>query len=120
LVGPDKGRFFWLFEERRRLLGAGVFGDSLGAFADSVLGQLSGKEKSDSSLDLPTGDGASLVVVSEAGSFSGDTFEDVIHERVHDTHRLGADSGIGVNLLEHLVDVDAVRFLPPALLLLLI
>jgi hypothetical protein len=31
-----------------------------------------------------------------------------VDERVHDGHRLGGDTGIGVHLLEHLVDVDLV------------
>ena len=39
------------------LLGAGVLGDGLGALRDGVLGQLSGEEEPDSSLDLPGGDG---------------------------------------------------------------
>ena len=30
-------------------------------------------------------------------------------ERVHDGHALGGDAGVGVHLLEHLVDVDLVR-----------
>ena len=34
--------------------------------------------------------------------------EDVVDERVHDPHGLGADAGVGVDLLEHLVDVDLV------------
>ena len=71
------------------LLGAGVLGNSLGSLRDSVLGKLSWKEKPDSSLDLPGGDGGTLVVVSQTGSLSCNAFEDVIHERVHDRHGLG-------------------------------
>ena len=83
-----------------------------------MLGQLSGEEKSHGSLDLPRSDGASLVVVSKTAGFSRDTLEDVVHERVHDRHSLGGDTGVRVDLLQHLVDVDGVRFLPPPLLLL--
>ena len=39
------------------LLGAGVFGDGLGAFADCVLGELTGQQKPDGGLNLPAGDG---------------------------------------------------------------
>ena len=47
------------------LLGAGVFGDGLGAFRHGVLGQFTGEEKTDGSLDLPAGDGGSFVVMSQ-------------------------------------------------------
>ena len=100
------------------LLGGGVFGDSLGSFRYGVLGQLTGEEQSHGSLDLPRGDGASLVVVSETAGFSGDALKDVVHERVHDGHGFGGDASVGVDLLEHLVDVDGVGFLPLPLLLL--
>ena len=39
------------------LLGAGVLGDSLGTFRDSVFGQFTGEEEPDGGLDLPGGDG---------------------------------------------------------------
>ena len=83
-----------------------------------MLGQLTGKEQPDGGLDFPGGDGGPLVVVGQTGSFSGDSLENVIDERVHDGHGLGGNTGIGVNLLEHLVDVDGVGFTPllPALL----
>ena len=104
---------------RHTLLGGSVLGDGLGSFRDGVLSQLSGEEESDSRLDLPRGDGGPLVVVGQTGSFSGDSLENVIDERVHDGHGLGGNTGIGVNLLEHLVDVDGVGFTPllPALLI---
>ena len=35
--------------------------------------------------------------------------EDVVDERVEDRHGLGRDAGVGVHLLEDLVDVDLVR-----------
>jgi len=82
-----------------------------------VLGQLAGQQETDSGLDLPRGDGGPLVVVGETAGLSGDALEDVVHERVHDAHGLGGDAGVGVHLLQHLVDVDGVGFLPPALLL---
>jgi len=102
------------------LLGACVFGDCLGALTDGVLGQLSREKEADCGLYFAAGDGASLVVVGEAGSFGGDSFENVIYEGVHDAHGLGADSGVGVYLFEDLVDVDGIGFLPPLLLLFLV
>ena len=66
------------------LLGAGVFGYGFGAFRDGVFGQLTRQKETDSGLDFPTGDGASLVVVGEARGFGSNAFEDVVHERVHD------------------------------------
>ena len=101
------------------LLGAGVLGHSLGSFGHGVLGQLSGEEETDSSLDLSGCDCASSVVVSQSGGLGGDALEDVIHEGVHDGHGFGADSSVGVDLLQDFVDVDGVRFPPPPLLLLL-
>ena len=102
------------------LLGAGVLGDGLGALRDGVLGQLSGQEEPDGGLDLPGGDGGPLVVVGELAGLGGDALEQVVDERVHDAHGLGGDTGVGVHLLENLVDVDGIRFLPLLVLLLLV
>ena len=102
----------------KNLLGAGVFGDSLGTFRDGMFGQFTGQQKPDGSLDLPGGDGGSLVVVSKTGSFSSDTFEDIVDEGVHDAHGLGGDTSVGVDLFQDLVDVDSIRFLTLAVLLL--
>ena len=95
------------------LLGGGVLGDSLGALGHGVLGQLTGEEQTDGGLDLPRGNGGPLVVVSQTAGLGGDALEDVVHERVHDGHGLGGDTGVGVDLFQHLVDVDGVRLPPP-------
>ena len=100
------------------LLAGGVLGDGLGSFTDGVLGQLTRQQETDGGLDLPGGDGASLVVVGKTAGLGRDALEDVVHEGVHDGHSLGRDSSVGVDLLQHLVDVDAVAFLSPPLLLL--
>lgn len=110
---------------RRRIgftdsLGAGVLGDGLCAFTDGVLGEFTGQQEPDGCLHLPGCDGGALVVVGQAGSFGGDTFEDVVHERVHDRHGLTGDTGVRVDLLQHLVDVNGVTLLPLVLLLLLV
>jgi len=102
----------------KRLLGRRVLGDGLGALRHGVLGQFTREEKTDSRLDLPRGDGGALVVVSQTRGLRGNALEDVVHEAVHDRHGLAGDPGVGVNLLEHLVDVDSVGLLPPLLLLL--
>ena len=104
--------------EVRGLLGRSVLGDGLSAFRHGVLGQFSWQQEADGGLDLPGGDGGTLVVVGQAGGFCSNALEDVVHERVHDGHGLGRDTSVRVHLLQHLVDVDAVALLPPALLLL--
>ena len=95
------------------LLGAGVLGDSLGSLTDGVLGQFSGKEETDSGLDLPTGDGGPLVVMGETGGLGSDSLKDVVDKAVHDGHGFAGHTSVGVNLFQHLVDVNAVGFLPP-------
>ena len=84
-----------------------------------MLGQFTGQKETDCSLDLPAGDGGALVVVCKAGSLGSNTLKDVVHERVHDGHGLGGNASVRVDLLQHLVDVDAVGLLPAALLLLI-
>ncbi len=77
-----------------------------------MLGELTGQEEADSSLDLPRRNGGFLVDVGEFGGLVGDALEDVVDERVHDAHGFGGDTSVGVDLLQHLVDVDAVSLLP--------
>uniref|UniRef100_A0A3Q2WE28 Uncharacterized protein n=1 Tax=Haplochromis burtoni TaxID=8153 RepID=A0A3Q2WE28_HAPBU len=79
---------------------------------------LTGEKQANCGLDLPGGDGGALVVVGQAGGFSGDTLEDVIDERIHDAHGLRRDAGVGVDLLQNLVHVDGVALLPGLSLLL--
>jgi hypothetical protein len=85
-----------------------------------VLGEFPGKEEPDRGLDLSGGDGRPLVVVSQTTGLAGDPLEQVVDERVHDGHGLGADPGVGMNLLEDLVDVDGVRLLSLGLASLLV
>ena len=102
------------FEKKKRLnslFAAGVLGHSLGALTDCVFGQFSREVEPDGSLDFTAGDGVLLVVVSQAGGLGGDTLKDVVHERVHDAHGLAGDTGVGVHLLQHLVNVDGVALL---------
>jgi len=83
-----------------------------------VLGQLSRQDETDSSLHLSAGDGRSLVVVSQTGSLCGDSLENIVDKAVHDAHGLAGDTSVWVHLLQHLVDVDAITFLPLSFLLL--
>ena len=102
------------------LLGRGVLGDGLGALRDGMLGQLTGQEQPHGGLDFPGGDGGSLIVVGKTGGLCGDALKEVVDERVHDGHGFGADASVGMNLLQDLVDVDGVGFLPLLALLLAI
>ena len=58
--------------------------------------------------------------MSKTGSLSSNSLKEIIDKRVHDAHGLGGDTSVRVDLLQHLVDVDGIRFLPSLLLLLLI
>jgi len=77
-----------------------------------MLSEFTGQQESDGGLDFAGGDGGPLVVVGQSGGFSGDSLENVVDEGVHDGHGLGGDTGIGVDLFQHLVDVDRERLLP--------
>jgi hypothetical protein len=100
------------------LLGAGVLGDCLGAFRHGVLGQLTGQKQTDGRLDFPASDGRTLVVVGKTRRLSSDALENVVDETVHDRHGFRGDASVGVDLLQHFVDVNGVALLPLALLLL--
>ena len=84
------------------LLRAGVLRHGFGSFRDGVLSQLSGQKEPDGSLDLPRGDGGPLVVVSELAGLSSNPLEKIVDKGVHDTHGLGRDSGVRMDLLQHL------------------
>ena len=101
------------------LLAARVLSHGLGPFADGVFAQFSGEVKADGGLDLAASDGVLLVVVGQARGLGGDALEDVVDERVHDAHGFAGDAGVGMHLLQDLVDVDGVALLATALLLLL-
>ena len=85
-----------------------------------MLGQLSGQQEPHSGLDLPGGDGGPLVVVGQTASLGSNALKDVVDKGVHDGHGLAGDTGVGVHLLQHLVDVDGVGLLASQLLLLLV
>ena len=53
-----------------------------------MLGHLTRQTQSDSSLNLPGGDGAPLVVVGKPAGLGSNPLEQIIHEGVHDAHGL--------------------------------
>ena len=90
----------------QELLGAGIFGHSLGALGHCMLGQLSRQQEANSSLDLTRGDGGPverrkfnatgentkripLVVVGKLASLGSNPLEEVVDKGVHDGHSLG-------------------------------
>lgn len=77
--------------------------------------QFTGQQKSDSCLDFPTCDGRSLVIMSKTGGLRRNSLENVVHERIHDRHSLGRDTGVRVYLFQNLIDVDGKGFLPALL-----
>ena len=83
-----------------------VLGDGLGSLRNSVPGELSGEDELDGRLDLPRAESSPLVEPDELGSLSGNPVEGVMDEGVHDVHGLLGDTNVGVDLLQHLVDVD--------------
>ena len=93
------------------LFGSRVLGDGLGALADCVLGQLSGKQQTYRGLHFAAGDGGFLVIVGETRRLCRDPLEDIVDEAVHNTHGATRDSRVGMDLFHDLVDVDAVTLL---------
>jgi len=83
-----------------------------------VLGQLTGQKQTDGRLDFPASDGGTLVVVGKTRGLSSNALENVVDEAVHDRHGFGGDASVGMDLLQHFVDVNGVALLPLALLLL--
>ncbi|OCT79591.1 hypothetical protein XELAEV_18026399mg [Xenopus laevis] len=97
---------------KEQLFGAGVFGDSLGALGHGVFGQFPRQQQADRGLDLPGGDGGAFVIMSQAGGFPCNALKYIVDKGIHNTHGLGGNTGVGVHLLQHLVHVNGVTFLP--------
>ena len=71
-----------------------------------MAGEFTGEEEAHRGLNLARGKSLALVVAGESGGLVGDALEDIEDEGVHDAHGLLGDSGLGVDLLEHLVDIS--------------
>ena len=76
-----------------------------------MLGEFAWQKQSDGRLDFAAADGRPFVVVSQTRRFAGNPFENVVDERVHDAHCFARNSGVGVDLLQYFVNVDAEAFL---------
>ena len=72
-----------------------------------MLGELSREHQAHGGLDLSGRQSLLLVVSDQLDSLLSDSVKDVVDERVHDSHRLLGDTGIGVDLLQNLEDVDS-------------
>ncbi len=85
---------------------------------NGVLGQLTGQKQTDGRLDFPASDGRTLVVVGKTGD------SPAMHSKMSLTFMMVTAmeempvSGLGVDLLQHFVDVNGVALLPLAFLLL--
>ncbi len=75
-----------------------------------MLRELTREQKSNCSLDLAGRQCLLLVVSNELDGLLGNSVKDIVDEGVHDTHGLLADSSVGVDLLQHLEDVDTEMF----------
>lgn len=73
-----------------------------------MLGQFTWEDEADRGLNLAGSHSWLLVVASQVTGLHGDLVKNVVNEGVHDGHGLGGDTGIWVDLLQHLVDVDLV------------
>lgn len=73
-----------------------------------MLGEFSRKHQTNRSLDLAGRKSGLLVVSGELSSLRGNALEDIVDERVHDRHSLLRDTSVGVDLLQHLVNVRGV------------
>ena len=58
--------------------------------------------------------------MSQARCLASDVLENVVDEGVHDSHGLGRDAGVWMDLLQHLVHVHGVALLTAAFVLLAI
>ena len=74
-----------------------------------MVGKVSWKDELDGSLDVGGGKSDLLLVSGELGGLNSDSLEDIVDERVHDSHTLLGDSDVTVDVLENSVDVDRVR-----------
>ncbi len=83
-----------------------VFSDGFGSFRDGVSSEFSWEDELDSRLNLSGRKSSSLVESNKLWSFSGDSVEGIVNERVHDVHGLLWDSDVGVDLFKNLVDID--------------
>mgnify|MGYP007078663964 CR=1 FL=1 len=83
-----------------------VFGYSLGSFWNSVSGKFSGEDELDCRLNFSGRESSSFVESDKLWTFSSNSIESIMNERVHDVHGFLWDTNVGVHLLKNFVDVD--------------
>ena len=91
------------------LLRGEVLGDGLGSFGDPVLREFARKDEECGSLDVARAQGLPLAQPNKLARLRGQPLEVVVGNRVHDTHCLGADADVRMNLLEDLVEEGSER-----------
>ena len=77
----------------------------------ALFSQFTGEKEPGGGLDISRGDGGPLVVAGHFGSIGINTLKQIIEKGVHDAHGLGGDTGVGVYLLQYLVDVDGIELI---------
>ena len=85
-------------------------GDGLGSLRHGVLGQFPGKHEAYCGLNFAAAERGFFVVRGKLSRFRRNALKNVLNERVHDGHALFGNTSVGVDLLEDLVNVAAVRF----------
>ena len=75
-----------------------------------MLGELTRKDQPDGRLNLASSDAVILLVaVSQMAGLGSEPLEHVVHEGIHDGHRLHGHLGVGMNLLQDSVNEGGVR-----------
>jgi hypothetical protein len=92
------------------LLRRGEFGNGLGSFRNGMLGEFTGQHETNSRLDFATAQRGFFVVGREFTGLTGDAFENIVNERVHDAHTLFGNARIGMDLFQDFVNVRRVTF----------
>ena len=86
-------------------------GNRARSLSNSVLRELTGENQTHRRLDLTRRDRALLVVAGKLRGLRGNALENILHERVQNSHGLVRDTRVRVHLLKHTVDVGRVRLL---------
>ena len=73
--------------------------------------QFTGQKQSNGGLNFARADCRLFVVVGESRRLGCNSLEDVVDERVQNTHGFAGYSGVWMNLFQNFVDVDSVTFL---------
>lgn len=89
-----------------------VSGDSFGTFGDSMFGELSRQQDTNSSLGFARTKLQIPLESSKTRGFSDNPLKDIINKGVHDTHSMFGNTLIWVDLTQNPSDVDTKALLP--------